>query len=79
MAKRKHKNVKFSPEEMAYELPAEIALKKMRRVGSGLGAVERLAARSKRVVGLDPDVAKVFPDAEAVNGMLRAIITGFPK
>jgi D-serine dehydratase len=79
MPKRKRKSVKFSPEEMAYDLPAEIDLKELRRIGAGTETVKRLTARSRRVVGLDPDVAKVFPDAEAVNGMLRAIIVGLPK
>jgi hypothetical protein len=79
MAKIKHKNVKFSPEEMAYELPAELDIKKLRRVGSGVKTVKRLAERSRRTIGLDPDVAKVFPDSEAVNGMLRAIISSLPR
>jgi hypothetical protein len=79
MPKTKHKEVKFSAEELAYELPAEVDLKKARRLGSGVETVKRLAARSKRTVNLDPDVAKVFTDSEAVNGMLRAIISGMPK
>jgi hypothetical protein len=79
MAKTKHKTVKFSPEELAYELPADIDVKKMRRVGSGVNTVKRLTSRSKRTIGLDPDVAKVFPDSEAVNGILRAIISSLPR
>ena len=79
MAKVKHKSVKFSPEEMAYELPPELDVKKLRRVGSGIETVKRLAKRSRRTIGLDPDVAKVFPDSEAVNGVLRAIILSLPR
>ena len=79
MPKAKHKDVKFSPEEMAYELPAEIDLGKVRRIGSGVETAGRLADRSKRTVGLDPDVARVFTNSDAVNGMLRAIISGLPK
>ncbi len=79
MPKTKHKDVKFSSEELAYELPAEVDLKKARRLGNGVDTVKRLVARSKRTVSLDPDVAKVFTDSEAVNGMLRAIISGMPK
>jgi hypothetical protein len=40
------------------------------------GAVGKYAkqyAEGTNVVLLDPDVAKVFPDSEAVNGALRAI------
>jgi hypothetical protein len=79
MAKIKHKSVKFSPEELSYELPAQLDIKKLRRVGSGVETVKRLANRSKRTIGLDPDVAKVFPDSEAVNGVLRAIISSLPR
>jgi hypothetical protein len=79
MAKIKHKSVKFSPEELDYELPEEVNLRKLRRAGSGIETVKRLAASSRRTIGLDPDVAKVFPDSEAVNGMLRAIISSMPK
>jgi hypothetical protein len=79
MAKATHKQVKFTPEEMAYELPSEIDVGKLRNVGHGADAVRKLAARSKRVVGLDPDVAKVFSDSESVNRVLRAIIEHMPS
>lgn len=32
-----------------------------------------------RIVTLDPDVAEVFPDAESVNAVLRALITTMPR
>ena len=78
MPKSKHKAVKFTAEEMAYELPAEVDVKKMRRVGTGTETVKRLAERSRRTIGLDPDVARVFPDSEAVNAVSRAIIASVP-
>lgn len=78
MPKSKHKAVKFTPEEMAYDLPAEVDVKKMRRVGTGKAAVDKLAERSRRTVGLDADVARVFPDSESVNAVLRAIIANVP-
>lgn len=78
MAKSKHKNVKFTAEERAYDLPAELDITHLRRVGSGKKTVERLVERSKRTVGLDPDVASVFKDSEAVNAVLRAIIKNVP-
>lgn len=79
MPKPTHKRVKFSPEEMAADIPPELDFTKLRHVGDGPEIVRRLAERSKHVVGLDPDVAKVFPDAEAVNTVLRAIIMSLPR
>ncbi len=35
--------------------------------------------KGSRLVTLDPDVAEVFPDAEAVNAVLRALITTMPR
>lgn len=37
------------------------------------GKYARRYAQGTNVVVLDPDVAKVFPDAEAVNRSLRAL------
>ena len=37
------------------------------------GKYARRYAQGTNVVVLDPDVAKVFPSAEAVNGSLRAL------
>ena len=78
MPKPTHKRVKFSAEEMSYDLPAEMDLSKLRHVGSGPKTVKRLVERSKRVIGLDPDVARFFPDSESVNAVLRAIIDSLP-
>lgn len=78
MPKATHKRVKFTPEEMAYDLPVELDVTKLRHVGRGVEAVEQLLKRSKYMVGLDPDVAKVFKDGESVNRTLRAIISALP-
>lgn len=32
-----------------------------------------------RIVTFDPDVAEVFPDAEAVNAVLRALMLTMPR
>jgi hypothetical protein len=32
-----------------------------------------------RIITLDPDIARVFPDAESVNAVLRAIISTMPR
>jgi len=74
MPKATHRRTKFTPEEMAYELPDQIDAAKLRPVGRGAETVRMLAERSKRVVGLDPDVAKVFRNADQVNRTLRKVI-----
>ena len=74
MRKITHKHVKFTPEEMAYELPDQIDIAKLRSVGKGVETVRMLAERSKHVIGLDPDVAKVFRSADQVNRALRKVI-----
>ena len=48
MPKVTHKCVKFTPEEMVYELPKKIDVTKLRRFGKGDEAVKRLAEQSKR-------------------------------
>ncbi|HEX4053292.1 MAG TPA: hypothetical protein VHX86_03415 [Tepidisphaeraceae bacterium] len=73
MSKKSHKHVKFTPEELAYE-PDDIDVTKLRHVGKGAEVVKKLAERSKRTVGLDADVSRVFRDSESVNNALRAII-----
>ena len=44
-------------------------------------APNRFASRvpSKTVILLDPDVAKVFKDSDAVNTVLRAILAAVPR
>lgn len=77
-AKRSHQRVKFSKAEMESDLPEEIDFSKLPRAGVGPSTVRRLVERSKRMIGLDPDVAKVFGDSQSVNNVLRAIIAGLP-
>jgi hypothetical protein len=78
MAKRSHHEVKFSKAEMDLDLPVEIDFRKMGLVVRGPAAVKKVLERSRRTVGLDPDVAKVFGDSESVNNVLRAIIANLP-
>ena len=39
----------------------------------GFVTIARRYAKGSNVVVLEPDVAKVFPNAEAVNGSLRSL------
>jgi hypothetical protein len=43
------------------------------------GKYTRRYAKGANVVVLEPDVARVFPNAEAVNGSLRALAQIIPK
>lgn len=72
----KHKNVKFSAEEMAYEMPAELDFSKLRHIPGGLAGLRRYmkAKRADRNVKLDPDVFLAFPTAEEVNDVLRIVM-----
>ena len=72
MKNAKHRSVRFSAREMSEDLPAELDFGKLKFIGRGPKAIE-LASRRK-VVPLDPDVAKVFDNAEAVNEALRGLI-----
>ncbi|MGH9793217.1 MAG: hypothetical protein ACRD5G_00465 [Candidatus Acidiferrales bacterium] len=65
-------------------------LRKVTRTSDGMrteydfaGAVRnKYAARYRagtNLVRLDPDVAKAFPDAEAVNHALRALLDALPR
>jgi hypothetical protein len=42
--------------------------------GAARGKYARRYAQGTNVVVLEPDVAKAFPDAEAVNSSLRALV-----
>ena len=52
----------------ASEMPAEYDF-----TGGVRGKYARRYAQGTNVVVLEPDVAKAFPDAEAVNSSLRAL------
>ncbi len=68
------RHVKFSPEEMAYDLPEDTA--DWTPVGRGPDAIFDKPA--KPVVSLDADVAKVFGDEKQVNNALRKLIEAMP-
>ena len=54
--------------------PAEAAMRAEYDFSGGIrGKYARRYARGTNVVVLQPDVAKVFPNAEAVNESLRAL------
>ena len=78
MHRPKHKAVKASPEEAAYDLPNELDFRKLTPIGFGLKALDAFEAGSRRIVELDPDVAKVFKNSQSVNDVLRAIIAHMP-
>ena len=64
--KAKVRKVKFTPAEMAYEMPDDLSHLKYRRVNEG------------KTVVIDADVAKVFADDAAVNNALRKLIEAVP-
>src|SRR5207249_945647 len=68
--------VKFSPEEMAYEIPDDTS--GFIPIGRGLAAYERFREWKKTMIRLEPDVAKFFHDAAAVNNALRKLIEAIP-
>jgi hypothetical protein len=65
--KAKVRKVKFSPAEMAYEMPDDLSHRNYRRVNEG------------RTVVIDADVAKVFADDAAVNNALRKLMEAVPQ
>ena len=75
MAKHTHRHVKADAAELAYEMPAELDFAKLREIPGGFEGMRRHAAaeREKRSVLLAPDVAKLFPTADAVNAALRLV------
>jgi hypothetical protein len=75
MLKRRIKKVRFTPAEMAYELPDELDVAKLRYVGRGIGALDRHIARKKnlRTVELAADVADAFRTEAEVNEALRLV------
>jgi hypothetical protein len=67
-----HRPVKFSARKLTEDLPAELDFARLKFIGHGPKAIE--AALRRKVVPLDPDVARVFDNAEAVNEALRGLI-----
>ena len=74
-AKIKVRHVKFSPAEMAYDVPDDTS--DFVVVGRGPGDVFAKSSPPKRVE-LEADVAKVFKDSAAVNKALRKLIEAMP-
>lgn len=59
--------------EETYDLPQELDFSKLRVVGVGMNSLLKRAATACKVVELEPDVAKEFPTARAVNDALRQL------
>ena len=68
--------VEFTPEEMAYDLPDDTS--HFVTVGRGPGAIFAKPPKGSKTVLLEPDVAKVFKDANAANRALRKLIEAMP-
>lgn len=68
--KLSNKPIKKDKSKLEDELQAEYDLKSLRvtRLGSGRKGV------GGRVVQLEPDVAEIFPNADAVNEALRSLM-----
>lgn len=62
--------VKFTPAEMAYDLPAELDPKQWISVGRGPGALFNKPPACA-TVHLDPDIATFFGNEKSVNQALR--------
>lgn len=71
--KIKHRNVKFTAEEMAYDAPADTDFSRWKPLGQGPKAIFARPSMP-RSVDLAPDVAKVFRTSSAVNQALRLLI-----
>jgi hypothetical protein len=78
MKKPTHKSVKFTPEEMAYDGPTPKELEHWIPVGRGPEAIFARPPGHGRTVELEPDIAAVFKDSEAVNRALRKLIEAVP-
>ncbi|HRK30711.1 MAG TPA: hypothetical protein PLD59_06490 [Tepidisphaeraceae bacterium] len=76
MAKVKHKSVKSSEEETAYDPPDTSNRQRWAFVGRGPKAI---FAKPTGVVRLDDDVAAVFKDSGSVNKALRLLIEAVPN
>jgi hypothetical protein len=73
---KKMKNVryvKFTPEEMAYEPPAEIDFSKVLLI-RGYENWRRFRQWKRQMAQLDADVREAFPTNQSVNDALRKVI-----
>ena len=75
MPREKHnvRKVKFSAAEMAYEPPGEVDFSSG-LVFRGLKAWKAYRQWRRKVVILDPDVRKAFPDDVSVNEALKKVL-----
>jgi hypothetical protein len=73
------RHVKFTSEEMAYD-PSPEETADWIPVGRGPEAIFAKPSDHKaKMVKLDPDVAEIFKDSEAVNLALRKLIEAVPE
>ena len=56
-----------------YDLPRELDFSKLRVLGVGLDSLEKYVASKRKTIELEPDVARDFPTAKAVNEGLRKL------
>lgn len=70
---KKPANGNKSTWEATYDLPRELDFRKLRVVGVGMDALRKHVDAKRRVVELEPDVARDFPTAKAVNDALRRL------
>lgn len=69
------KHVKFTPEEMAYEAPADVSdPKRFPTVARGRKEWEQFLALKRGYVRLDPDVRAHFKDDKTINELLRELV-----
>jgi hypothetical protein len=67
--------VKFTPEEMAYEPPADVSdPKRFPTVARGRKEWQQFLSAKRGYVRLDPDVRACFPDDKVVNELLREVM-----
>jgi hypothetical protein len=72
MTRIKHRKVVFTAAEMASDLPKELDFSKLKYLGRGPAALEK--ALRRKLVPLDPDVAKVFSDSRKVNELSKQAV-----
>ena len=78
MRKIKINYVTFTPEEMAYDAPAEIDFSQG-VVIHGRAAWRQYLSRKRDFARLAPDVRKAFPDDHSVNEALRSLLRTRPR
>jgi hypothetical protein len=73
------RHVKFTPEEMAYDAPADTSdPKRFPTIARGRKEWEQLLSFKRGYVRLDPDVRAHFKDDKMINELLRKLIEAMP-